>query len=66
MVSFLSDHTNILSSRGEARRSLKENSISINKEKVTEDSFITEKDLLNNEFILVQRGKKNKFLVVIE
>ena len=66
MISFLSDETNILSSRGEARRSLKENSISINKEKVTEDSFITEKDLLNNEFILVQKGKKNKFLVILE
>ena len=66
MVSFLSDHTKILSSRGEARRSLKENSISINKEKVTEESFITEKDLLNNEFILVQKGKKNKFLVILE
>lgn len=66
MISFLSDYTNILSSRGEARRSLKENSISINKEKVTEDSFITEKDLLNSEFILVQKGKKNKFLVIVE
>jgi len=66
MISFLSDHTKILSSRGEARRSLKENSISINKEKVTEESFITDKDLLNNEFILVQKGKKNKFLVIVE
>ncbi len=66
MISFLSDHTEILSSRGEARRSLKENSISINKEKVNEDSTITEKDLLNNEFILVQKGKKNKFLVIVE
>ena len=66
MISFLSDQTHILPSRGEARRSLKENSISINKEKVTEDSFITEKDLLNNEFILVQKGKKNKFLVIVE
>ena len=66
MVTFLSDHTGILSSRGEARRSLKENSISINKEKVNEDSTITEKVLLNNEFILVQKGKKNKFLVIVE
>ena len=66
MISFLSDQTKILSSRGEARRSLKENSISINKEKVTEESFITDADLLNNEFILVQKGKKNKFLVIVE
>lgn len=66
MISFLADQTGIMSSRGEARRSLKENSISINKEKVTDDSFITEKDLLNNEFILVQKGKKNKFLVIVE
>jgi len=66
MISFLSTETGILPSKSEARRNLKANSISINKEKVTEDSLITEKDLLNGEFILVQKGKKNKFLVILE
>ncbi|PWQ92062.1 tyrosine--tRNA ligase [Leucothrix pacifica] len=66
MVSFLSTETGILPSKSEAMRSLKANSISINKEKVAEGSEITEKDLLNGEFILVQKGKKNKFLVILE
>lgn len=66
MISFLSSETGILPSKSEARRSLQANSISINKEKVGVDSEITEKDLLNGEFILVQKGKKNKFLVIVE
>jgi len=66
IVDFLSEATGILSSKGEARRSVKENSISINKEKVGEDKVMTPSDLLNNEFVLVQKGKKNKFLVIAE
>ncbi len=66
VVDFLSDHTGILKSKGEARRSLKENSISINMEKVKLDGTITANDLLNDRFILVQKGKKNKFLVIAE
>jgi len=66
MVSFLSTETGILPSKSEATRSLKQNSISINNEKVAADSMITPADLLNDEFILVQKGKKNKFLVIVE
>jgi len=66
MVSFLSTETGILPSKSEATRSLKQNSISINNEKVAVDSLITPEDLLNDEFILVQKGKKNKFLVIVE
>jgi len=65
MIDFLSEHTGILKSKGEARRSLKENSISINMEKVGVDATITAKDLLNDKFIFVQKGKKNKFLVLV-
>jgi tyrosyl-tRNA synthetase len=57
-------NTGFLSSKGEARRALKENSISVNSDKVSEDYTITEKDLINNRYILLQRGKKNKFLVI--
>ena len=66
IVDFLSEHTGILSSKGEARRSLKENSISINMEKVNLEKAITKGDLLNEKFILVQKGKKNKYLVIAE
>ncbi len=63
VVDFLSEKTGILKSKGEARRALKENSISINKEKAGDDLLITKEHLLNGTYILVQRGKKNYFLV---
>lgn len=63
IVDFISDHTGIVSSKGEARRALKENSISINKEKVAEADIISSDALINGRYILVQRGKKNYFLV---
>ena len=62
---FLSDITQILKSKGEARRALKENSISINKSKVSDSYIISENDLLNGKYILAQRGKKNYFLVSV-
>jgi len=65
IVEFLSGKTGILNSNGEARRSLKENSISINKAKVSMGYSITEKDVLDNGFILAQRGKKKYFLIKV-
>lgn len=63
IVDFLAHKTNFLPSNSEARRALKENSIAINKEKVTEDYEIKFSDLINNKFIVIQRGKKNYFIV---
>jgi tyrosyl-tRNA synthetase len=63
IIDFLSEHTGFLASKGEARRALKENSISINKVKVNENTTITSEDLISSKHILVQRGKKNYFLV---
>lgn len=63
IIDFISDHTGFLSSKGEARRALKENSISINKVKVNEEKVIDSSDLISGRHILVQRGKKNYFLV---
>jgi tyrosyl-tRNA synthetase len=65
VIDFLSDHTEFLKSKGEARRALKENSIAINKEKVNEESIITQDNLIAEKYILAQRGKKNYFLVKI-
>ncbi|MCL4112488.1 UNVERIFIED_CONTAM: hypothetical protein GTU68_039398 [Idotea baltica] len=55
--------TGFLKSNGEARRALKENSISVNKEKVGEDYQLTSADLINDKFVLLQRGKKNYFVL---
>ncbi len=63
IISALAEHTGFLKSNGEARRALKENSISVNKEKVTDSFLISEKDLINHQFVLLQRGKKNYFVI---
>lgn len=65
LVEFFAEKTAILSSNGEARRAIKENSLSINKEKVRADYMISSKDVLANNYILAQRGRKNYFLVEV-
>lgn len=65
MVAALAAKTGFLASNGEARRELKQNSISVNKEKVGEDYVIRSTDLINNKFVLLQRGKKNYYVVVV-
>ena len=65
IIAALAERTGFLKSNGEARRALKENSISVNKEKVAEDYKITQQDLINNKFVLLQRGKKNYFVICV-
>ena len=65
IVDVLNEKSGFLKSNGEARRALAENSIAVNKEKVTESFSVTSKDLINNQFILLQRGKKNYFVLRI-
>ena len=60
----LSLETNFLKSISDARRSLKENSISINKNKIKETYKISKRDLINNKYVLLQRGRKNYHLVI--
>ena len=66
MIAALSAKTGFLGSNGEARRELKQNAISVNKEKVKEDFLITETDLIKNKYVLLQRGKKNYFILVVK
>ena len=61
----LASDTNFLKSVSEARRSLKENSISINKNKIAENYKVSKSDLINNKYILLQRGKKNYYLLIV-
>ena len=62
---FLATETNFIKSISEARRAIKENSISINKKKISANTKITEDDLINGKYILLQRGKKNYYLVIV-
>ena len=66
IVDFLAEKTSIMSSKGEARRALKSNAISINKEKVGEDFSVNESQLINGKYILAQSGKKNYFLIIVK
>lgn len=66
IMSLLVENTGFLKSNGEARRALKENSISVNKTKVADQHSVTSSDLIDGKYILLQRGKKNYFLVVVE
>tara|TARA_B100001057_G_scaffold482595_1_gene558221 strand:+ start:22074 stop:23366 length:1293 start_codon:yes stop_codon:yes gene_type:complete len=61
----ISTDTNFLKSISEARRALKENSISINKKKVSQNIKIKKDDLINGKYILLQRGRKNYYLVIV-
>ena len=63
IISALSIESNFLKSSSEAIRSLKENAISVNKLKVTKDCRLTKSDLIGGKFILLQRGKKNYFVL---
>jgi tyrosyl-tRNA synthetase len=66
MIGALAAKTNFLASNGDARRALKENAISVNKEKVKEDFTISKEDLIANKYVLLQRGKKTYYLLVVE
>ncbi|WBL22096.1 tyrosine--tRNA ligase [Zunongwangia sp. HRR-M8] len=65
MIGALSAKTDFLKSNGEARRALKENSVSVNKEKVKEDYKITNNDLINNKYVILNKGKKNTYILVV-
>ena len=65
MIAALSAKTGFIASNSEARRALKEKSIAVNKEKVEESYIIGEKDIIDDKFVLLQRGKKNYFVIVI-
>ena len=66
MIAALAAKTEFLSSNGEARRALKANSVSVNKEKVGEDYIIKPDDLLNNKYVIINKGKKNTYILKVE
>jgi len=66
MIAALSAKTNFLNSNGEARRALKENSVSVNKQKVKEDYMITTSDLINDKYIILNKGKKNTYIIQVK
>lgn len=65
VVDFLVD-TGVYPSKGEAKRNLQANAVAINKNKVDLTKQLKVNDLINNQFILVQKGKKNYHLVTVK
>ena len=63
IVDLVAQKSEIFSSNGEARRMLKSNAVSVNKEKVSEEKRLTNSDLLNQKYVLIQKGKKNYYLL---
>ena len=66
IVAALAGKTGFLNSNGEARRELKQHAISVNKEKVDETFTINTSDLINQKYVLLQRGRKNYMVLVAE
>lgn len=65
IVEVLSAKTGFLSSNGEAKRELKANAVSVNKEKVGESFVFSRNDLINGKYILIGKGKKHNYIVEV-
>lgn len=63
IVDFLSEHAPIFNSKGEARRALKNNAVAVNKTKVQDSKTVSSADVIQDDYILVQNGKKNYHLI---
>lgn len=66
IVDLLGEKTEIFPSKGEARRMIKGGGVSLNKGKIDDESYSVDlSDLINNKYILIQKGKKNYYLITI-
>jgi tyrosyl-tRNA synthetase len=66
IIDFTAQKTQVFASNGEARRMIQGNGLAINKTKVTLDKTSGNEDLIAGKYDLVQKGKKNYFLVTVE
>jgi len=67
VVDLLAVHTSAFPSKGEAKKMIQGGGAAINKLKIlSPDDFYQRDDLINDKFILVQKGKKNYFLIIAE
>ena len=65
ITDLLSNRTEVLKSGSEAKRAVKNNAISINKVKITSDEhMLTYTDLIHDKYIMLENGKKNKFMLI--
>ncbi len=65
VVSLFGEKTKIYSSKGEARKGIQGNGVSINKAKITLERKLTSEDLLHGKYLLAQKGKTNYYLISV-
>ena len=66
IMDLLAESTTIASSKSDARRAVQGNSISVNKEKITDiDTSVGTEQLLHGKYIMLEKGKKNKFMIEV-
>ena len=66
-IALCTEHASVFPSKGEARKLIQGGGISLNKEKVTAvDAIVSASDLISGKYLLVQKGKKNYFLIVVK
>ena len=66
VLTLLAEKTQVFKSKGEARRMISSKAVSINKEKINEEFQIKKHNLINGKYILIQKGKKNYFLIIVK
>ena len=67
IADLMADHTEMSNSKGDVRRAIKNNAVSVNKEKISSHEFMINQDnLLHGKYIMVENGKKNKFMLIAE
>ncbi|GAP44085.1 tyrosyl-tRNA synthetase [Lentimicrobium saccharophilum] len=66
IVDLVADKTTIFPSKGEARRMLKDGGVQVNKTKVGEEFIADASQLLSGKYLLVQKGKKNYYLLIVK
>lgn len=67
VATLLAEKTTVFPSKGEVKKTIQGGGLSINKEKVTEiGTSYTDSSLINDKYIIVQKGKKNYFLLIVE
>ncbi|MEO1516167.1 MAG: tyrosine--tRNA ligase [Bacteroidota bacterium] len=63
----MTEHTDILASKGDVRRAIKNNAIAVNKDKVgSHDALVNHEQLLHGKYIMIENGRKNKFILIVE
>ena len=67
VLELLAVETGVFTSKGEARRLVTGGGVSINKEKITDPArTIRVEDFINNKYLLIQKGKKNYYLIRVK